>query len=121
MRETPLSTTLQYANGSVITTFKPAFYKNPVMAKKTMGSFLHTLASRSWLKSSSLSLPSSSSGRDKRKPGLKPVLPTDAFLGYLPMGGGNNQFTSLQRAALLAKDLNRTLILPPIAPSSHIK
>ncbi|KAF9430936.1 hypothetical protein BGZ76_000648 [Entomortierella beljakovae] len=100
--ETDLSVTVNFNNGTIKRKFKPAFYKNPEGARKEMGSFLDTLAERS----------SKMAGSS---------LATKGFFSYLPMGGGNNQFSSLEKAALLAKDLNRTLIVPPISPSSHIK
>ncbi|KAF8956673.1 hypothetical protein BGZ46_002336 [Entomortierella lignicola] len=95
--ETSYSKTTTYINGTVTKEFKPAFYNHPVAARKELGSFLDTLAERH-----------------------NPV-PSKGYFSYLPMGGGNNQFTSLEKAAILAKDLNRTLIIPPISPSSHIK
>ncbi|KAG0028630.1 hypothetical protein BGZ81_004562 [Podila clonocystis] len=44
-----------------------------------------------------------------------------SYFTYLPLGGRNNQFTALQKAALLAKDLGRTLLLPPISPNQHVQ
>ncbi|KAF9946089.1 hypothetical protein BGZ70_003412, partial [Mortierella alpina] len=77
MTETRLATTIRYKNGTFSKTFKPELYQDPTAARKEMGSFLETLATRSWLGQST--------------------------------------------TALLAKDLKRTLIIPPISPSSHIK
>jgi len=51
---------------------------------------------------------------------LSDKLDRGRYFTYLPMGGGNNQLLALQKAALLAKDLNRTLILPPISPNMHV-
>lgn len=105
-----LTTTIRHENGTYTKTFKPEFFKDATKARKALGSFLETLEHRTWWNS------------DSKEAALQPGTPiTNAFFSYLPMGGGNNQFTSLQRAALLAKDLGRTLIIPPIAPSSHIK
>ncbi|KAF9910851.1 hypothetical protein EC991_005314 [Linnemannia zychae] len=108
--ETTLSATYTYSNGTRIKEFKPAFYQSALPAKEEMGSFLKTLETRSWWPSPH---------REEVEARALPA--TDRFFSYLPMGGGNNQFTSLQRAALLAKDLKRTLIIPPISPNSHIK
>ncbi|KAF9194923.1 hypothetical protein BGZ50_005556 [Haplosporangium sp. Z 11] len=104
--ETDLTSTIRYQNGSISKVFKPAFYKNPSAARQELGSFLETLSTRSW--------------QQGQVQGVG-VPVTNSFFSYLPMGGGNNQFTSLQKAALLAKDLNRTLVIPPISPNSHIK
>ncbi|KAG0082867.1 hypothetical protein BGZ93_002163, partial [Podila epicladia] len=128
LQNTDLTTTVRYINGTVLKTFKPAFYQDKNKAKKEMGSFMQTLASRSWSKTtvvSSSSTESSSEQDDEEEDddadAAQGLQPSDTFLAYLPMGGGNNQFTTLQKAALLAKDLNRTLLLPPVSPSSHIK
>ncbi|KAG0032825.1 hypothetical protein BGZ81_009987 [Podila clonocystis] len=128
VQDTDLTTTVRYTNSTVLKTFKPAFYRDKNKAKKEMGSFMQTLASRSWLKTSvvsSFSTEDSSEQDDEEEDdnadAAQGLQPSDTFLAYLPMGGGNNQFTTLQKAALLAKDLNRTLLLPPVSPSSHIK
>lgn len=123
VQDTELTTTVRYTNGTVLKTFKPAFYQDKNKAKKEMGSFLETLASRSWLKTSVTSSESSEQDDEEQDDArdAQGLQPTDTFLAYLPMGGGNNQFTTLQKAALLAKDLHRTLLLPPVSPSSHIK
>ncbi|KAG0348273.1 hypothetical protein BG004_005501 [Podila humilis] len=136
VKDTGLSTTLQYKNGTTFKIFKPAFYRNAKKAKKELGSFMETLATRSWMQPPRSFSSSSSStfttemspyeeGEDEdeeeEEEEGEEIQPTNRFLAYLPMGGGNNQFSTLQRAALLAKDLNRTLLLPPISPSSHIK
>jgi len=42
-----------------------------------------------------------------------------AYLTYLPFAGLTNQFIGLESAALAAKRLNRTLILPPIISNTH--
>ncbi|KAG0279431.1 hypothetical protein BGZ95_001250 [Linnemannia exigua] len=108
--DTTLATTYTYSNGTRIKEFKPAFYQSAQPAQEEMGSFLKTLETRSWWPA-----PHHEEVEARALPA------TDRFFSYLPMGGGNNQFTSLQRAALLAKDLKRTLIIPPISPNSHIK
>ncbi|KAF9992673.1 hypothetical protein BGZ79_002788, partial [Entomortierella chlamydospora] len=41
------------------------------------------------------------------------------YLTFLPFAGFTNQFISIEPAALIAKKLNRTLILPPIMSSYH--
>ncbi|KAG0363922.1 hypothetical protein BC939DRAFT_473120 [Gamsiella multidivaricata] len=109
--ETNLTTTTHYSNGTIKTEFKPAFYKDPSAARKEIGSFMDTLAKRTWWDHKNTQNP---------KEVVAPP-PTNVFFAYLPMGGGNNQFTSLQKAAILAKDLKRTLLIPPISPNSHIK
>ncbi|KAF9279786.1 hypothetical protein BGZ68_007700 [Mortierella alpina] len=119
MAETQLSTTVRYKNGTFSKTFKPEFYQNPKAARKEMGSFLETLATRSWLGQNTR--PSEDASEEEQDDRRDAVMQQQTFLSYLPMGGGNNQFSSLQKAALLAKDLKRTLIIPPISPSSHIK
>ncbi|KAF9158212.1 hypothetical protein DFQ26_007877 [Actinomortierella ambigua] len=43
------------------------------------------------------------------------------YLTYLPYAGITNQFYGILRALVLAKSLGRTLIIPPITPSSHDK
>ncbi|KAF8978965.1 hypothetical protein BGZ52_005387 [Haplosporangium bisporale] len=124
VQDTDLTTTVQYTNGTVVKTFKPAFYRDKNKAKKEMGSFLETLASRSWLMAPVKTFSESSEQDDEEQDDTRDaqgLQPTDTFLAYLPMGGGNNQFTTLQKAALLAKDLKRTLLLPSVSPSSHIK
>ncbi|KAG0297379.1 hypothetical protein BGZ96_006758 [Linnemannia gamsii] len=108
--DTTLTTTYTYSNGTRIKEFKPAFFQAAKPAQEEMGSFLKTLETRSWWPAPH---------REEVANRSLPV--TNRFFSYLPMGGGNNQFTSLQRAALLAKDLDRTLIIPPISPNSHIK
>lgn len=108
--DTAMATTYTYSNGTRIKEFKPAFFQAAKPAQEEMGSFLKTLETRSWWPAPH---------RDEVANRSLPV--TNKFFSYLPMGGGNNQFTSLQRAALLAKDLGRTLIIPPISPNSHIK
>ncbi|KAF9099425.1 hypothetical protein BGX23_002443 [Mortierella sp. AD031] len=108
--DSTLATTYTFNNGTRMKEFKPAFYQAPKPAREEMGSFLKTLETRSWWPSP-----------HRAEAAQRAIPATDKFFSYLPMGGGNNQFTSLQRAALLAKDLNRTLIIPPISPNSHIK
>ncbi|KAG9322577.1 hypothetical protein KVV02_001370 [Mortierella alpina] len=43
------------------------------------------------------------------------------YMTYLPYAGLTNQFYSMLRAIMIAKSLDRTLILPPITASSHDK
>ncbi|KAF9425260.1 hypothetical protein BGZ94_007695 [Podila epigama] len=45
--------------------------------------------------------------------------PNSRYLVYLPFEGISNQFYSLQNAAVLAKRLNRTLVVPPITSNRH--
>ncbi|KAF9949349.1 hypothetical protein BGZ72_008862 [Mortierella alpina] len=47
--------------------------------------------------------------------------PSIKYMTYLPYAGLTNQFYSMLRAIMLAKSLDRTLILPPITASSHDK
>ncbi|KAF9941531.1 hypothetical protein BGZ67_004811 [Mortierella alpina] len=119
MTETQLATTIRYKNGSFSKTFKPELYQDPKAARKELGSFLETLATRSWLGQNAS--PSDDASEEEQDDRRDAMVQQQTFFSYLPMGGGNNQFTSLQKAALLAKDLKRTLIIPPISPSSHIK
>ncbi|KAF9956564.1 hypothetical protein BGZ72_002668 [Mortierella alpina] len=138
-----LTSTIQYDDGTQAKLFKAAFFKDAVAAKKEMGSFMHTLATQSWRTraptemSERVKYPiigsennsdlgdgnAKEEGKenDDRDQQMNAGKASGRYFTYLPMGGGNNQFISLQRAALLAKDLNRTLILPPISPNSHIK
>ncbi|KAF9975062.1 hypothetical protein BGZ65_008441 [Modicella reniformis] len=118
---TELVTVTQYANGTRNKEFKAKFFKNPFGARKEMGSFMETLAKRTWWVNSQTAQAHHDDGDDDGDDEGVPMAPTDAFFAYLPMGGSNNQFSSLQKAALLAKDLKRTLIIPPISPNSHIK
>lgn len=108
--DTTLATTYTYSNGTRTKEFKPAFYQSAALAQEEMGSFLKTLETRTWWPAP-----------HREEVAARGLPATNKFFSYLPMGGGNNQFTSLQRAALLAKDLGRTLIIPPISPNSHIK
>ncbi|KAG0365471.1 hypothetical protein BC939DRAFT_526135 [Gamsiella multidivaricata] len=133
--DTALGTTVRYQNGTQTRVFKPAFFKDPEAAKNDMGSFMQTLAARSWWtrksapvfgndnyngsKSKDMNENEEEEDDDRDQINTSNTMPGRYFT-YLPMGGGNNQFVSLQKAALLAKDLNRTLILPPISPNTHI-
>lgn len=45
--------------------------------------------------------------------------PQQKYLAYLPFEGISNQFYAFQNAALLAKRLNRTLVVPPITSNRH--
>ncbi|KAF9562234.1 hypothetical protein EC968_005342, partial [Mortierella alpina] len=47
--------------------------------------------------------------------------PNVKYMTYLPYAGLTNQFYSMLRAIMIAKSLDRTLILPPITASSHDK
>ncbi|KAF8927586.1 hypothetical protein BGZ58_010294 [Dissophora ornata] len=126
-----LTTTIRYENGTQLKIFKSAFFHSADAAKKEMGSFFETLATRSWLIREPTDPEYDNDNNDKqnedeeeedddRDQKNKAKVPGRYFT-YFPMGGGNNQFTSLEKAAILAKDLNRTLLLPPISPNSHIK
>ncbi|KAF9995254.1 hypothetical protein BGZ79_011063 [Entomortierella chlamydospora] len=139
--DSELSTVIQYDNGTQSRIFKPAFFKNPKAAKKELGSFMETLATKSWLVQELLAELDNEENNNQeggddddeeeeeeeedddhdRKVSLNAVASSGRYFAYLPMGGGNNQFTSLEKAAILAKDLNRTLLLPPISPNSHIR
>lgn len=138
--DSELTSTMRYDDGTQAKFFKDAFFKDAVAAKKEMGSFMHTLATKSWWTRVPVVASERVNNFDNNDLGDKSAKEEDEeeedddrdqrnnaaraagrYFTYLPMGGGNNQFTSLQKAALLAKDLNRTLILPPISPNSHIK
>ncbi|KAF9573603.1 hypothetical protein EC968_008360 [Mortierella alpina] len=146
--DSELTSTMRYDDGTQAKFFKAAFFKDSVAAKANMGSFMHTLATKSWwARSPSVASERVNNYSDLNKEdnsqlnddqGVKEEKEDDEedndrdsrnievgtsgrYFTYLPMGGGNNQFISLQKAALLAKDLNRTLILPSISPNSHIK
>ncbi|KAG0374973.1 hypothetical protein BGX24_009697, partial [Mortierella sp. AD032] len=126
--DTDLTTTYRYENGTETRVFKPSFFKNGLAAQKELGSFLQTLGTRSWVvhqpeHKTQEDTPGEEHENDDQEEDDnhdQNAVPGRYFT-YLPMGGGNNQFTSLQKAALLAKDLKRTLVLPPISPNSHIK
>ncbi|KAF9329833.1 hypothetical protein BG006_007149 [Podila minutissima] len=45
--------------------------------------------------------------------------PGTRYLSYMPYAGLTNQFMALEKAAYLAKRLNRTLVIPPIITNSH--
>ncbi|KAF9178888.1 hypothetical protein BGZ51_007382 [Haplosporangium sp. Z 767] len=53
------------------------------------------------------------------KPAVSHLDPNTKYLSYLPFAGLTNQFIGLEIAAYAAKQLNRTLILPPIISNSH--
>ncbi|KAG0203095.1 hypothetical protein BGX28_004526 [Mortierella sp. GBA30] len=53
------------------------------------------------------------------KPAISHLDPNIKYLSYLPFGGLTNQFISLEVAAVAARKLNRTLIIPPIISNSH--
>ncbi|KFH64658.1 hypothetical protein MVEG_09390 [Podila verticillata NRRL 6337] len=130
LAETDLTRTVQYDDGVQHKIFKDQFFKHPEAAKQEMGSFLDRLATRSWwnvVPTGSQSDDEEQGGDDGEEGGddedhlsLMAKAP-GRFFTYLPLGGGNNQFTALQKAALLAKDMNRTLLLPPISPNQHVK
>ncbi|KAF9361093.1 hypothetical protein BGX26_005960 [Mortierella sp. AD094] len=137
--DSELSTTIQFENGTQRRIFKPAFFKNSEAAKKEMGSFMQTLATKSWLVQELLTelddekYNEENNNQEEKedeeeedddqdhKLSSNAATSSGRYFTYLPMGGGNNQFTSLEKAAILAKDLNRTLLLPPISPNSHIR
>ncbi|KAF8947523.1 hypothetical protein BGZ47_008788 [Haplosporangium gracile] len=129
--DTELTTTFRYENGTESRVFKPNFFKNGPATKKELGSFLQTLATRSWVVHQPEHNDQGGTKEEEEEEQHENDDQEDdnhdqnavpgRYFSYLPMGGGNNQFTSLQKAALLAKDLKRTLILPPISPNSHIK
>ncbi|KAG0360145.1 hypothetical protein BG005_011376 [Podila minutissima] len=123
--ETELTRTVQYPNGVQHKIFKDQFYQNPEAAKREMGSFLDRLATRSWwnivpIDSGSQNI-ESDEDEDEEEDHRTLANAPGRYFTYLPLGGGNNQFTALQKAALLAKDLGRTLLLPPISPNQHVK
>ncbi|KAG0340617.1 hypothetical protein BG000_011576 [Podila horticola] len=128
--ETELTRTVQYPNGVHHKIFKDQFFKHPEAAKREMGSFLDRLATRSWWNV----VPIENSGSQNSEEEVEEEDDNEVedhqtfmakapgrYFTYLPLGGGNNQFTALQKAALLAKDLGRTLLLPPISPNQHVK
>ncbi|KAF9127811.1 hypothetical protein BGX30_014629 [Mortierella sp. GBA39] len=126
--DTDLTTTFRYENGTESRVFKPNFFKNGPAAKKELGSFLQTLATRAWVvhqpehrDEGGAEEKEEHENDDQEDDNHDQNAVPDRYFSYLPMGGGNNQFMSLQKAALLAKDLKRTLILPPISPNSHIR
>ncbi|KAH7057650.1 hypothetical protein BKA57DRAFT_488205 [Linnemannia elongata] len=127
--DTDLTTTFRYENGTETRVFKPNFFKSGPAAKKELGSFLQTLATRAWVvhqpehkeEGGTEEGEEEHENDDQEDDNHDQNAVPGRYFSYLPMGGGNNQFTSLQKAALLAKDLNRTLILPPISPNSHIR
>ncbi|KAF9955168.1 hypothetical protein BGZ72_003975 [Mortierella alpina] len=45
--------------------------------------------------------------------------PETKYLSFLPFAGLTNQFIGLEAAAFAAKQLNRTLIIPPIISNTH--
>ncbi|KAF9362287.1 hypothetical protein BGX34_006471 [Mortierella sp. NVP85] len=122
IRETRLTTSTRFRNGTVTKVFKPAFFKDAKAAKEEMGSFMLTLAERSQrvrtLEQGHGQMNDNST--DCHEETLSDKLDRGRYFAYLPMGGGNNQLLALQKAALIAKDLNRTLILPPISPNMHV-
>ncbi|KAF9371094.1 hypothetical protein CPC16_003299, partial [Podila verticillata] len=129
LAETDLTRTVQYDDGVQHKIFKDQFFKHPEAAKQEMGSFLDRLATRSWWNVVPTGSQSDDEeqgddgeegGDDEDHLSLMAKAP-GRFFTYLPLGGGNNQFTALQKAALLAKDMNRTLLLPPISPNQHVK
>ncbi|KAG9071930.1 hypothetical protein KI688_006149 [Linnemannia hyalina] len=126
--DTDLTTTFRYENGTESRVFKPNFFKNGPAAKKELGSFLQTLATRAWVvhqpehrDEGGTEEEEDHENDDQEDDNHDQIAVPGRYFSYLPMGGGNNQFMSLQKAALLAKDLKRTLILPPISPNSHIR
>ncbi|KAG0256776.1 hypothetical protein DFQ27_005504 [Actinomortierella ambigua] len=120
--ETALTQTIQYSDGRSVKTYKPRFWNEPEQAKKELGSFLDTLAKRSQARAEARVLEAlSSSSTMKDEVVVSKGWHQERFLGFLPLGGGNNQFANVQKAALLAKRTGRTLVLPPISPNTHIR
>ncbi|KAF9292480.1 hypothetical protein BGZ68_005163 [Mortierella alpina] len=66
---------------------------------------------------------SASSKLPQSKESLEPVVtvldPDTKYLSFLPFAGLTNQFIGLEAAAFAAKQLNRTLIIPPIISNTH--
>ncbi|KAG0287613.1 hypothetical protein BGZ98_004584, partial [Dissophora globulifera] len=54
------------------------------------------------------------------EPAVSLLDPDTRYLSFLSFAGLTNQIMGLEVAALLAQELNRTLILPPIMPNAHI-
>lgn len=64
-------------------------------------------------------LSSDNSVASKMRPPKSTWDPQQKYLAYLPFEGISNQFFAFQNAALLAKRLNRTLVVPPITSNRH--
>jgi len=60
------------------------------------------------------SFPSSQPGLTRTDPPNIQVLPDEKFLSYLPHSGFHNQRIALENALVLARLLNRTLLVPPV-------
>ncbi|KAF9974632.1 hypothetical protein BGZ73_001895 [Actinomortierella ambigua] len=121
--ETALTRTIRYTDGRTVKSYKPRFWNEPEQAKKELGLFLDTLAKRSQARTEAVVLETlgSSSTMEGGTMLTNKNLRQERFFGFLPMGGGNNQFSNVQKAALLAKRTGRTLVLPPISPNTHIR
>ncbi|KAF9968541.1 hypothetical protein BGZ70_002778 [Mortierella alpina] len=52
-------------------------------------------------------------------PAVSGLDPAIKYLSFLPFAGLTNQFIGLEAAAFAAKQLNRTLIIPPIISNTH--
>ncbi|KAF9576709.1 hypothetical protein EC968_005482 [Mortierella alpina] len=52
-------------------------------------------------------------------PAVSGLDPKTKYLSFLPFAGLTNQFIGLEAAAFAAKQLNRTLIIPPIISNTH--
>ncbi|KAG0227393.1 hypothetical protein BGW42_002983 [Actinomortierella wolfii] len=133
--ETALTRTIRYVNGKVSKTYKPQFWNQPALAKQELGSFLETLSKRSQAAVETRVVAAlataSAAGADEGDidsmqffsyfDNSEEPLRQERYLGFLPMGGSNNQFVNVQKAALMAKRTGRTLVLPPISPSTHVR
>ncbi|KAF8944054.1 hypothetical protein BGZ47_004717 [Haplosporangium gracile] len=53
------------------------------------------------------------------EPAFSLLDPNTKYLSYMPFAGITNQFIALQSAAFVARQLNRTLIIPPIVSNTH--
>ncbi|KAF8925974.1 hypothetical protein BGZ58_000301 [Dissophora ornata] len=54
------------------------------------------------------------------EPAVSLLDPNVQYLAYLPFGGLTNQFMALENALFVAKELNRTLIIPPVIANTHV-
>ncbi|KAG0208155.1 hypothetical protein BGX28_000770 [Mortierella sp. GBA30] len=53
------------------------------------------------------------------EPAVSFLDPKTKYISYMPFAGLTNQFIALEVAAFAAKQLNRTLIIPPIISNTH--
>ncbi|KAG0291574.1 hypothetical protein BGZ98_002973, partial [Dissophora globulifera] len=58
---------------------------------------------------------------DVLEPTVSLLDPDTRYLSFLSFAGLTNQIIGLEVAALLAQELNRTLILPPMSPNMHMQ